>query len=408
MTRDPFKMIVACSLVNQTTWTAARGVHATLTDRYPTPTALAASHKCDVESVIEHLGLSKQRSEQLVDLARSWVARPPRCRGDVLALPGCGRYAADSWSIFVDNDLDVVPTDRKLLGYLARARARARRPIRLLDLFSGIGGISLGLERAGGFRTVAFCEIDESCRSILARHWSEIPYYDDIRSLTAARLADDGVTVDGVCGGFPCQDISSASGAPAGIDGDRSGLWSEYSRLVGELRPRYVIVENVSALLIRGLDRVLGDLAALGYDAEWHCIPASALGADHERDRVWIVAYPGAVRHNDEVGRQEREGEVGQDAARVDAGFRDGRGSSPEGNRLSIGAAFGAALSSKGRVQGFRREGMPQPVLPGGLDGVPGGVDRVAALGNSVVPQIPELIGRAIMWVEGMTSNWEF
>ena len=118
-----------------------------------------------------------------------------------------------------------------------------------------------------------------------------------VRQLQSARArvlrAGDGLATSGfdvICGGFPCQDISVA-GKGAGIDGARSGLWSEYARIIGEVRPRYVIVENVAALLGRGLERVLGDLAALGYDAEWHCIPASAVGAPHRRDRVWIVAH---------------------------------------------------------------------------------------------------------------------
>src|SRR5512139_1947664 len=162
--------------------------------------------------------------------------------------------------------------------------------MRVLDLFSGIGGFSLGLERAG-MRTVAFCEIEPFCRAVLRKHWPDIPIYEDVRSLTAERLAADGISVDVICGGFPCQDISVA-GKGAGIEGGRSGLWSEYARIIGELRPRYVIVENVAALLGRGLDRVLGDLAEIGYDAEWHCIPASYVGAPHRRDRVWIVAYP--------------------------------------------------------------------------------------------------------------------
>lgn len=152
------------------------------------------------------------------------------------------------------------------------------RKLRLLDLFSGIGGFSLGLERSGGFRTVAFCEIEPFPRRVLAKHWPGVPIYHDIRTLTADLLARDGIGVDAICGGFPCQDISLA-GKGAGIAGTRSGLWSEYARIVGELRPRVVVVENVTALLIRGLDRVLGDLAALGYDAQWHCIPASYVGA---------------------------------------------------------------------------------------------------------------------------------
>jgi DNA (cytosine-5)-methyltransferase 1 len=163
--------------------------------------------------------------------------------------------------------------------------------MKVLDLFSGIGGFSLGLERTGGFRTVAFCEIDPFCRRVLAKHWPGIPCYEDVKNLTADRLTADGISVDVVCGGFPCQDISYA-GRGAGIDGERSGLWTEYARLIGEIRPQYVIVENVAALLVRGLDRVLGSLATLRYDAEWHCIPASHVGAPHIRDRIWIVAQP--------------------------------------------------------------------------------------------------------------------
>ena len=161
--------------------------------------------------------------------------------------------------------------------------------LKLLSLFAGIGGFELGLERSGGFETVAQCEIDPYCLKVLAKHWPEVKRYEDIRNLTADRLAADGITVDAICGGFPCQDISTA-GKGAGIEGERSGLWSEYARLIGELRPRVVFVENVAALLGRGLDRVLGDLASLRYDAWWDCIPASAVGAHHQRDRLWIVA----------------------------------------------------------------------------------------------------------------------
>lgn len=143
--------------------------------------------------------------------------------------------------------------------------------LRVLDLFSGIGGFSLGLERAGGFETVAFCEIEPYCRAVLTKHWPEIPIYEDVRKLTAANLAADGIAVDVICGGFPCQDISLA-GKGAGLAGERSGLWRDYARLIGELRPQFVIVENVAALLSRGLGDVLGDLAAIGYDAEWTLI----------------------------------------------------------------------------------------------------------------------------------------
>ena len=172
--------------------------------------------------------------------------------------------------------------------------------MRVLDLFSGIGGFSLGLERAG-MTTVAFAEIEPYCCEVLRKHWPHVKNYGDVRELSAQHLTADGIGVDVICGGFPCQDISVA-GKGAGIDGERSGLWTEYARIIGELRPRYVIVENVAALLGRGLERVLGDLAALGYDAEWHCIPASAVGAPHRRDRVWIVAYAQSERERSRAG----------------------------------------------------------------------------------------------------------
>ena len=134
-----------------------------------------------------------------------------------------------------------------------------------------------------------------------------LPYEDSTeRSSTEGYqqfLGDCGVDI--ICGGFPCQDISVA-GKGAGIEGSRSGLWSEYARIISEVRPRYVIVENVAALLGRGLERVLGDLAALGFDAEWHCIPASAVGAPHRRDRVWIVAYAGSEQHKGSRTADER------------------------------------------------------------------------------------------------------
>src|SRR3990172_9328041 len=164
----------------------------------------------------------------------------------------------------------------------------------MLDLFSGIGGFSLGLERTNGFETVAFCEIEPYPQAVLRKHWPNVPIYDDIRTLTAERLKSDGISVDVITGGFPCQDLSVA-GKQAGIDGERSGLWKELCRIISEVRPQYAIVENVPALLSgdrgRWFGRVLGDLAQIGYDAEWHCISASAVGAPHRRDRIWIIAY---------------------------------------------------------------------------------------------------------------------
>ena len=252
--------------------------------------------------------------------------------------------------------------------------------MRVLDLFSGIGGFSLGLERAG-MQTVAFCEIEPYCRAVLRKHWPHVPIYEDIRELTADRLHTDGIAVDVICGGFPCQDISVA-GRGAGIEGSRSGLWSEYARLIGELRPRYAIVENVAALLNRGLDRVLGDLAEIGYDAEWHCIPASAVGAPHRRDRVWVIAYAGSKQHEGRCtsfGRAPTEELSGADQVQHAAHY----------------AAIGEGIR-RGESAWFWRA---EPAVRRVAHGVRNRVDRLRSLGNAVVPQIPEIIGKAIMGI---------
>ncbi len=272
-----------------------------------------------------------------------------------------------------------------------------KHPYRLLDLFSGIGGFSLGLERSGGFKTVAFCEIEPFCRRVLKKHWPEVPCYDDVRTLTADRLAADGIGVDAICGGFPCQDVSIAQGASrAGLDGERSGLWSEYARLISELRPRYVIVENVAALLSLGIDRVLGDLAAIGYDAEWECIPAGAVGAPHIRDRFWLVGYANhesqpAFAVNDETSRVSRL------ASDAHSGDRYGRGRDVQMGRLEIARQVAEA----GLPGGI--EWSTEPAVGRVAHGVPNRVDRLRALGNAVVPQIPELLGRAILAAEGVS-----
>jgi DNA (cytosine-5)-methyltransferase 1 len=254
----------------------------------------------------------------------------------------------------------------------------------VLDLFSGIGGFSLGLERAG-MTTVAFCEIEEFPRRVLRKHWPDVPIYEDVRDVTGHRLAADGIAVDVITGGFPCQDISIA-GNQAGIsDSTRSGLWSEIARLVGEVRPKYVIVENVTNLLSgpseqRGqwFGKILGDLAEVGYDAEWHCIPAAYIGAKHHRDRVWIVAYPQQIQWVRGV-LSENDGAKG-----------DGR---KEAVRHQNGVRFemGPALRS------LCSKWVDQPDPDRMADGVSDWPHRLAACGNAVVPQIPEMIGRAIM-----------
>lgn len=147
--------------------------------------------------------------------------------------------------------------------------------LRLLSLFAGIGGFDLGAEMTGRFETVAFCEINPFARDVLAKHWPNVPCFPDVTKLTKDQINGP---IDAICAGFPCQDLSFA-GKGAGIEGARSGLWSEVVRLVGEIRPAIVMLENVPAILVRGLGRVLSDLAQIGYNAFWDCIRASDLGA---------------------------------------------------------------------------------------------------------------------------------
>ncbi len=190
-------------------------------------------------------------------------------------------------------------------------------------------------------------------------------------------LARDGVAVDVITGGFPRQDISVA-GKQAGLgEGTRSGLWSEIVRLIGELRPRYVIVENVANLLSGPSERpggwfgrILGDLAECGYDAEWENIPAAAIGAPHARERIWIVAYPWQKR-----GQRRFPQEIQEQPS------------------------FSWCKNGRSPAHFDCRPDLPKPLFRGAGDGVPHWVDRLAALGNAVVPQIPEIIGRAILEV---------
>ena len=190
---------------------------------------------------------------------------------------------------------------------------------------------------------------------------------------------------------------SALQGGGAGIKEEtRSGLLSEYARLIGEIRPQYVIVENVSALLGRGLDRVLGDLAQIGYDAEWHCIPASALGAPHRRDRIWIVAYPTSGG---------REGLSHWDTKSSDV--------SPSSEDVAYPGSTGleGQWNVSGRIEQELRDAcdnrgwLPEPNVGRVANGVPSRSHRLKCLGNAVIPQIPEIIGRAIMSVHNQGES---
>ena len=295
------------------------------------------------------------------------------------------------------------------------AASAGSKPLTFGSLFAGIGGFDLGLERAG-----MVCkwqvEIDDYATRVLEKHWPAVRRWNDVRT-----FPPEGVwNVDVICGGFPCQDISVA-GKGAGLAGARSGLWYEFARIVGELRPRYVIVENVAALLTRGMDAVLGTLSTLGYDAEWHVIPASAVGAPHRRERVWIVAYANDesesdVPQHDEPWRGVAElagGDV-PDAEGVGRRARRPRGTAGtcerEENTAAVADADEPGLEGRGKSR--RRSGKRDSRASGGTvsgwwesepdvgrvaHGVPSRVDRLRCLGNAVVPQVVEVIGRAIV-----------
>jgi DNA (cytosine-5)-methyltransferase 1 len=225
-------------------------------------------------------------------------------------------------------------------------------PLRVLDLFSGIGGISLGLERTGGFRTVAFCERDRFCRAVLEKHWPGVPVFGDVSSLDGRAFRG---TVDVIAGGFPCQPFSSASrGRRRGTSDDRY-LWPQMRRLVDEARPSFVLGENVPHMDGVALDEVVLDLEGLGYEVAPPLeIPACAVGFNHRRSRLWVLAYA-------------------------------------DGDREPV-------LPVYAEVAGMQDGGRHSAEL-GAADGLSGRLDRhrLKALGNSVCVPVVEAIGRAIL-----------
>lgn len=228
------------------------------------------------------------------------------------------------------------------------------------SLFSGIGGIDLGLERAG-MKVLWQVEIDEWCRAVLAKHWPDVERFEDVRGVGAGNLP----RVDLIAGGFPCPVVSQAARGRNVAE----WLWPEFARIVRELRPRYILVENVEGLLSRGrpFGEVLGDLASSGFDATWRVLRASDFGASHHRPRVWVVAYAHGLPEPD----------------------------------LSLNAEVVGVPEPRGAVRRW-----PDP--PRGLgvaDGIPARLDRLAGLGNAVVPQVVEWIGRRIVEAEGQIEQ---
>lgn len=241
--------------------------------------------------------------------------------------------------------------------------------MRVGSLFSGIGGLDLGLERAG-MRIVWQVEIDPFCRTVLEKHWPHVPKYGDIRQIRGEELEP----VDLIAGGFPCQPVSVA-GKKRGQEDER-WLWPEFARIIRAVRPQYVLVENVPGLLVRGMGDVLGDLAALGYDAEWTLLSAENFGFPHKRERIFIVAYPSGFGCKSGIIKPVVFGKNLRTAPQNEAyEFQTTRGRS--------GRVFGVPYGRICRV----------------VNGVADRLDRFRfrALGNAVVPQVAEAIGRAII-----------
>ena len=260
--------------------------------------------------------------------------------------------------------------------------------MRVLDLFSGIGGMSLGLEMAGDFQTVAFCERDKYCQAVLRQHWPDTPIFDDVRELHFDQ------PIDLVCGGYPCQPFSQA-GQRRGAEDDRH-LWPEMRRIVDECRPSWVLGENVAGHITLGLDEVLSDLETIGYACRAFIIPAVSVDAHHRRDRVWIIADS---NNRNRRGREERQPQGNREFSvygKNDAdpnGFRSQRLREKPDNE-------GPLRLRGGKTERAANIWPTEPVVGRVAHGVPARVDRIKALGNAVVPQVVAQIGRAIIAAE--------
>ena len=302
--------------------------------------------------------------------------------------------------------------------------------MKVLSLFSGGGLGDYGLTLAG-MEIVGQVEIDDYCQKILSLRWPDVPKWRDVREVKGSEVIERCGQPDIISGGFPCQDISTA-GKGAGITGARSGLWKEMFRIIREVRPRYVLVENVTALLGRGLGVVLGDLAEIGYDCEWDCIPASALGAPHQRDRVWIVAHATSQRTLRRPGEiQQADGRQGKSLLRKSIGSSEIQGSNTGllrstecqeqttgieqlgKNLANTGCQYESRntkgmetkkakrptciISSKPSRERHGRHWFVEPNVGRVAHGITKRVDRLKLLGNGQVVQVVEWIGKHII-----------
>jgi DNA (cytosine-5)-methyltransferase 1 len=280
-----------------------------------------------------------------------------------------------------------------------------------LDLFSGIGGFSLGLEATGGFETKAFCDIEKYPRQVLQKHWPHVKQYEDIKELNYERLKADGIdSIDIITGGYPCQPFSIA-GRKKGEEDPRH-LWPEYFRLVKELRPTWVIGENVSGHIKLGLDTVIEDLESEDYSVRPFSISASSIGANHQRERIWILAHSRRSQWPRAEQRGENENETRQENANqferssstseVDvANTNDERLQRQWQSRNQFTPRFNSSRESSEEGQGTVGQGWweSEPNMGRVAHGIPKRVDRLKSLGNSLVPQIPYYIGKTILEV---------
>lgn len=270
------------------------------------------------------------------------------------------------------------------------------------SLFSGVGDLDLGLERAG-MRVAWQVEIDDYATRVLARHWPNVPRFRDVRECGRHNLAP----VDLVAGGFPCQPHSLAGKRSA--SGDDRDLWGEFARILRELKPRWVVAENVPGLLSseagRFFGRVLWDLAASGYDAEWDCLPAAAFGAPHLRDRVFLVAHARGKQLSQQ-SQPQSEGSAAADTGGAGVLRPVANGHSRGGTRSALKPQIQAAVFVRPDLVGcggshFGAAWQAEPNVDRMADGFPGRVDRIRGLGNAVVPQVAEYVGRRILAAEG-------
>ena len=275
----------------------------------------------------------------------------------------------------------------------------------MLDTFAGIGGFSYAANKlVGGFKTNQFIEIDPFCQKILKKHFPTVPCHDDIKTFTAIPGQYDVIT-----GGFPCQDISVAGRREGITEQSRSGLFHQLMRVICLVRPRFVVLENVAAILNNGLDIVLGELSQAGYDAEWSIISASSLGAAHRRSRWWCVAYTNDYGSssssingfNDQTdsNSQERQNQVSESSGSSESSnsrvIRSSEGnvtdSNSEGLQRKILSKMESGIWSAkytGRLDPNWRSYVSKPILPRGSYGLSYRVDRTKSLGNSIVPAV--------------------